>query len=34
VGGKALSQVWMFLVVPSIAGIVSGVIARTKVLDI
>ena len=33
VGGKALSQVWMFLVVPSIAGIVSGIIFRTKVLD-
>ena len=34
VGGKALSQVWMFLIVPSIAGIVSGAIFRTKVLDI
>jgi len=34
VGGKALSQVWMFLVVPSIAGIVGGIIARTKTLDI
>jgi aquaporin Z len=33
VGGQALSQVWMFLLVPSIAGIVSGVIFRTKVLD-
>ena len=33
VGGQALSQVWMFLVVPSIAGIVSGIICRTKVLD-
>jgi aquaporin Z len=33
VGGQALSQVWMFLVVPSIAGIVSGVIFRTKILD-
>jgi aquaporin Z len=33
VGGQALSQVWMFLVVPSIAGIVSGIIFRTKVLD-
>ncbi|MGO8817200.1 MAG: aquaporin [Terriglobia bacterium] len=34
VGGKALAQVWMFLLVPSIAGIVGGVICRTKVLDI
>jgi aquaporin Z len=33
VGGQALSQVWMFLIVPSIAGIVSGIIFRTKVLD-
>jgi hypothetical protein len=33
VGGQALSQVWTFLVVPSIAGIVSGIIFRTKVLD-
>lgn len=33
VGGQALSQVWMFLLVPSIAGIVSGIICRTKVLD-
>jgi aquaporin Z len=34
VGGKALSQVWMFLLVPSIAGIVAGIFVRTKVLDI
>jgi aquaporin Z len=34
VGGKALAQVWMFLLVPSIAGIVGGIVARTKVLDI
>jgi len=34
VGGKALSQVWMFLIVPSIAGILSGAIFRTKILDI
>jgi aquaporin Z len=33
VGGKAISQVWMFLIVPSIAGIVSGTIFRTKILD-
>ncbi len=34
VGGKAISQVWMFLLVPSIAGIVSGAIYRSKVLTI
>lgn len=34
VGGKAISQLWMFLLVPSIAGIVGGGLARTKVLDI
>jgi aquaporin Z len=34
VGGKAIAQVWMFLVVPSIAGILAGTICRTKVLDI
>jgi len=34
VGGKAISQVWMFLIVPSVAGIVSGAIYRSKVLTI
>jgi aquaporin Z len=34
VGGQALSQVWMFLIVPSLAGIVGGGIFRTKVLDL
>jgi aquaporin Z len=34
VGGKAIAQVWMFLIVPSIAGMVSGVIFRTKILDV
>ncbi len=33
VGGKAISQVWMFLLVPSIAGIVGGIVIRTKTLD-
>lgn len=33
VGGHALSQVWMFLVVPSAAGIVAGVLFRAKVLE-
>lgn len=33
VGGKALSQVWMFLVVPSVAGIVAGAMFKGKVLE-
>lgn len=32
-GGKALSQLWMFLVVPTLAGILSGILFRTKVLE-
>jgi aquaporin Z len=32
VGGRALSQVWMFLVVPSLAGILGGVLYRSGVL--
>ncbi len=34
VGGKAISQVWMFLIVPSIAGILGGTIFRAKVLAV
>ncbi len=34
VGGKAISQVWMFLIVPSIAGVLGGTIFRTKVLAV
>lgn len=33
VGGTALQQVWLFLVVPSVAGIVGGVLFRAKVLE-
>ena len=33
VGGHALAQVWMFLLVPSIAGIVAGLLFRIKVLE-
>lgn len=33
VGGKALSQLWLFLIVPSIAGILAGVLFRTKLLE-
>lgn len=34
VGGKALAQVWMFLVVPSLAGIVGGGLFRAKILSL
>jgi aquaporin Z len=33
VGGKALQQVWLFLVVPSVAGILAGILFRAKVLE-
>lgn len=32
VGGKALQQVWLFLIVPSVAGIVAGALFRSKTL--
>jgi len=32
-GGKALSQLWLFLVVPSICGIVAGWLFRVGVLE-
>lgn len=34
VGGIALSQVWMFLVVPTVAGFVAGLLFRFKILEI
>lgn len=34
VGGKALSQVWLFLLVPSIAGVVAGLLFRMKTLEV
>lgn len=33
VGGKALSQVWLFLLIPSIAGIAAGFLFRTGLLE-
>jgi aquaporin Z len=33
VGGQALAQVWLFLLVPSIAGIVAGLLYRSKLLE-
>lgn len=33
VGGKAMQQLWLFLVVPSVAGIVGGLFFRAKALE-
>ena len=33
VGGQAMSQVWLFLLVPSIAGLVAGFLFRMKALE-
>lgn len=33
VGGKAMSQLWLFIVVPLAAGLVGGLLFRTKVLE-
>ncbi len=33
VGGKALSQLWLFLIVPSLAGLVAGILFRIKALE-
>jgi aquaporin Z len=33
VGGQALAQVWMFLVVPTVAGAVAGWLFRSKALE-
>jgi len=33
VGGKAIAQLWLFLVVPSVAGIVAGILFRAKLLE-
>jgi aquaporin Z len=33
VGGQALAQVWLFLLIPSIGGIVGGLFFRTKALE-
>jgi aquaporin Z len=33
VGGKAISQLWLFLVVPSIAGVIAGLLFRSKLLE-
>ena len=33
-GGKALSQVWLFLLVPSLGGIAAGLLFRAKALEV
>jgi aquaporin Z len=33
VGGKALSQLWLFLVIPSAAGLLGGILFRARALD-
>jgi aquaporin Z len=33
VGGKALGQLWLFLLVPSLAGILAGLPFRLKALE-
>ncbi len=33
VGGHALSQVWLFLLIPSLAGLVAGLLFRFKALE-
>jgi aquaporin Z len=32
VGGQALAQVWLFLLVPSVGGLVAGLLFRSKTL--
>ncbi len=34
VGGKAITQLWLFLLIPSIAGIVAGALYRTHALGV
>ena len=29
-----MSQIWLFLLVPSIAGVVAGLLFRTKTLEV
>jgi len=34
VGGQALAQLWLFLLVPSVAGLVAGLLFRTQTLEV
>ncbi len=33
VGGKAMAQLWLFLVIPSLGGVAAGLLFRTKALE-
>jgi aquaporin Z len=33
VGGTAIKQLWLFLVVPTIAGALAGWLVKAKILD-
>lgn len=33
VGGKAMAQIWLFLLVPTLAGLVAGLFFRTRALE-
>jgi aquaporin Z len=33
-GGQALAQVWLFLLIPSLGGIVAGLLYRMKALEV
>jgi len=33
VGGKALAQVWLFLLIPSLGGVAAGLLFRSKALE-
>ncbi len=33
-GGKALAQVWLFLLVPSLAGLFAGFLFRVRALEV
>ena len=33
VGGQALSQVWLFLTLPMLGGLVAGILFRLKALE-
>ena len=34
VGGQALSQLWLFLLIPSLGGIAAGLLFRAKALEV
>ena len=32
-GGQAMSQIWLFLLIPSLGGLVAGILFRLKALE-